>query len=150
VVIDTNILIAALYRPGSSSGRVVAACRNGRLCAVVSPAIVAEYRHILPRAVRTTADVGPWLDGFLAQALTVHPASEPAVVSADPSDDMLFAAAIEAGAVAILTNDRPVLQIVDYNGVAVLRPSAMAECLDVFEGPERADPSCPEAPGEEP
>lgn len=124
VVIDTNILVGAAYRPGSDSGRIVVAAQNGRVQAVVSPALVSEYRHILPRAVRR-ADLGPWLEEFLAVALHVEPEREPDVVRFDPSDNMLFAAALEGRAVAIVTNDRPVLQLGTFEGIEVLRPGQL-------------------------
>jgi predicted nucleic acid-binding protein len=129
VVLDTNVLIGALYNPGSASARIFAACLEGRLCAVVSPALGAEYARIIPRAVRRPGWEGPFAR-FLDAAVHVEPAEAVHVVAADPSDDALFAAAVAGGAAAVVTNDRPVLQAARGPsappGVAALRPSACA------------------------
>lgn len=137
VVIDTNILVAAAYKPGSASARVVSACLEGRLVAVVSSAIVREYRHILEKAVRGPARAET-LDRLIASAVWVEPTETPAVVAADPSDDMLFAAAVVATARAIVSNDRPVLQLKIYKNIHVIRPPACLEVLlgEVSEGSE--------------
>ncbi|MGE3818588.1 MAG: putative toxin-antitoxin system toxin component, PIN family [Isosphaeraceae bacterium] len=128
VVIDTNVLVAAAYKPESASARVVSACLSGRLQAVVSLDLVREYRHILSKAVANR----PWhptLDQLLASAIRIDPDQTPAVVSADPSDDMLFAAARAGAAEVIVTNDRPVLQVRLHQGVRVVRPPACLEEL---------------------
>ncbi len=122
LVIDTNVLIAHAYRPGSASGAIVSACLDGRLTAVVSPALLEEYHYILPRAVRRPG----WRTGFeafLETAILVEPDETPRVVEADPSDDMLFAAAVRGEASAIISNDAEVIRVQNYRGIEVLTPS---------------------------
>jgi putative PIN family toxin of toxin-antitoxin system len=148
IVVDTNILVAAMYRPASDSARVVTACRAGSALAVVSPALIAEYRHILPRAVRTPINVAEWLDSFLSHAVEVHPEAVPPVVSADPADDILFATALAGNASAIVTNDRPVLQVRLHAAVSVLRPREMADQLD--PPPPQEDRPCAQPPAAKP
>jgi predicted nucleic acid-binding protein len=50
VVLDTNVLVATAYNPGSASRRVIEACLRGELTAILSPALRSEYGFILPRA----------------------------------------------------------------------------------------------------
>src|SRR5262249_36907117 len=130
VVLDTNVLVGAAYNPGSASARVFAACLDGRLRAVVSPAVRAEYARIIPRAVRVPgweAQFGRFLDA----SEEVEPREVVPVVADDPSDDALFAAAVAGGAAAVVTNDRPVLIAARESRATVpaLRP---AECASAF------------------
>jgi putative PIN family toxin of toxin-antitoxin system len=120
VVLDTNVLVAAAYNPGSASRRVVEACLAGELTAVLSPALRREYEHILPRAVRGQ----PYLETLrrlLDRAEVVEPAETHRVVPDDPDDDKLVAVALAAGA-SLVTNDAHLLAVAGHEGLRVLRP----------------------------
>ncbi len=121
LVLDTNVLIGDAYDRGSASHRIVSSCLGGRLVPVVSPPLLDEYEYILPRAIR----VPGWrvrFEGLLAHAMRVEPTPIPPVVAEDPSDDILFATAVAGGAIAIVSNDRPVLRVGEYRGIRVVRP----------------------------
>jgi putative PIN family toxin of toxin-antitoxin system len=123
IVLDTNVLVAAAYNPGSASRRVVDACLSGELTAVLSPALRREYEFVLARAVRGQ----PYLDEIhrlLGSAEVVEPPRTPRVVAADPDDDKLVAAALAAGAV-LVTNDAHLLAVAGHKGLRVVRPTAM-------------------------
>src|SRR5262245_21368368 len=92
VVLYTNVLVAAVYNPGSASRRIVETCLNGELTPVSSPALRHEYEFILARA----AGGRPYVERIhrlLAGAEVVDPAQTPRVVPDDPEDDKLVAAA---------------------------------------------------------
>lgn len=121
VVLDTNVLVAAVYGPGSASRRLVEACLAGELTAVLSPALRREYDFILPRAARGR----PYLERvqtLLGGAEVVEPAQTPRVVPDDPDDDKLVAAALAAGAV-LVTNDAHLLALAGHEGLEVRRPA---------------------------
>lgn len=124
VVLDTNILVAAAYNPGSASRRAVEACLAGLLTAIVSPALVREYDRILARAVRGR----PYIERLrllIETAEVVEPAEVPRVVPDDPEDDKLVAAAQAAGA-AVVSNDAHLLAVAGVEGLCVVRPAAVA------------------------
>ena len=128
VVLDTNVLIAAAYNPGSASARIVNLCRDGRLSMVVSPDLEREYDLMLHRALHGKANREA-IDAAIDRAKLCFPAETPRVVTADPTDDMLLAAAVEGQANALVTNDAEVLKVDSYHGVRILRPR---EFLDQF------------------
>ena len=121
VVVDTNLLVGAAYRPGSASGRVVAACVAGELTPLMSASLRRECLHIVGRAVRGRA-FGETLRRFLEGAEVVEPAQVPRVVPLDPDDDKLIALALAGCAEAVLTNDRHLLSLDPYGSVRILRP----------------------------
>lgn len=126
VVLDTNLLVAAAYRPESASGRLVAACLEGRLQAVATAAVQREYTFILPRAVRSrdaSARLRQWLDCVQQTA----PAPGQHIVPGDPDDDKLLSAAVGARADALITNDRLLLALHPYHNVAIVRPGRFCE-----------------------
>jgi len=121
VILDTNVLVAAAYNPGSASRRVVEACLSGELTAVLSPALRREYEFILARAVRGQTYLEQ-IRRLLDSAEVVDPAQTPRVVPDDPEDDKLVAAALAAGAV-LVTNDAHLLAVAGHEGLEVVRPT---------------------------
>jgi putative PIN family toxin of toxin-antitoxin system len=123
VVLDTNVLVAAAYNPGSASRRVVEACLAGELTPVLSPALRREYEYVLPRAARGR----PYLERLrrlLEGAEVVEPAPVPRVVPDEPEDDKLVAAALAARAV-LVTNDTHLLALAGHAGLQVVRPAGV-------------------------
>jgi putative PIN family toxin of toxin-antitoxin system len=49
VVLDTNILVSALWKPGGLEAQVIALAREGKIVACVSEALWAEYLDVLSR-----------------------------------------------------------------------------------------------------
>lgn len=130
LVIDTNVLIADAYNRESASARVVEACLEGRVQAVISPALADEYEFILPRAVR---HVG-WGDRYArfrerARWVELEAGTPPRVVTEDASDDVLFATALAGEATEIVTNDHAVREVGAYQGVRVVTPRELVEGL---------------------
>jgi putative PIN family toxin of toxin-antitoxin system len=120
-VLDTNVLVAAAYNPASASRRVVEACLDGELAAVLSPALRREYEFILARAARGR----PYLERIrrlVDGAEVVEPAQTPRVVADDPEDDKLVSAALAARAV-LVTNDAHLLALAGHEGLDVVRPT---------------------------
>jgi putative PIN family toxin of toxin-antitoxin system len=121
VVLDTNVLIAAVYNPASASRRVVEACLGSELMPVLSPALRREYEFILARAARGQ----PYLERIhrlVDGAEMVEPAHTPRVVADDAEDDKLVSAALAAGAI-LVTNDAHLLAIAGHQGLKVVRPA---------------------------
>jgi uncharacterized protein len=121
VVLDTNVLVAAAYNPGSASRRVVEACLSGGLTAVLSPALRREHDLILARAARGQ----PYRDRLellLERADVVVPEATPRVVPDDPDDDKLVALALAACAI-LVTNDAHLLSLAGHEGLKVVRPA---------------------------
>ena len=133
VVLDTNLLVAAAYAPRSASAGLLAAVRGGDLRWAVSPAAFAEYRRVVPRAVRRPGGVGMILETLRRAESVIPTAARNAAadgVSEDPDDDKFLALAAAAnsgaGADALLSNDRHLLDVGEYAGVPIRRPGAWA------------------------
>jgi putative PIN family toxin of toxin-antitoxin system len=130
VVLDTNVLVASAYAPGSASRRLVEACLRGDLVAVLSGALKRECEYIVERAVRR--DEGPLRD-LLERALLVELGEVPRVVPDDPEDDKVLATALAGGAQAVVTNDRHLLGLDPFGPVRVLRPADALSLLPAGE-----------------
>jgi predicted nucleic acid-binding protein len=140
VLLDTNVLVAAMLRDGGSARSVLRACLKGIYLPVIGPALLAEYEDVLGRVelfegcVLSTKERGEVLDGFLkcCRWVEVFYAWRPNLP--DEGDNHLIELAVAAQASAIVTrNLRDVSRgELKFPGLRVLTPE---QCLEVFPCP---------------
>lgn len=120
VVLDTNVIIAALVAKGLCHEVVVRALGSGTVA--TSPALLDE----LDGTLRATFTIGPAAMAFLEQlrlrVYLVVPAPLAAPVSRDADDDVVLATAVAANARAIITGDLDLLVLRSYRGIEIVRP----------------------------
>lgn len=108
-VVDTNVLVSALLRADTPPASVLRQIAAQALVPVVSAAIVAEYRAVLPRPrLRLRADdIEELLLLIEAQAQWVDvPAYDGRPALPDPADWPFIACALAAGCPVITGNAR--------------------------------------------
>jgi len=130
VVLDTNVLLVALFSRRGASFWLLERVLDGRLPIAISVALAFEYEDVLTRPAmlaqsRASAEqVSAVLDAVLAQAVLVQPIRirrRPAL--ADPGDDLVLECALEAHAGAIITmNVRDFDGASERYGVKILKP----------------------------
>ena len=108
-VVDTNILVSALLKPGSPPDAVIQAIRRDLLQPVVCAEIMSEYGDVLPRPRLglPAADTAELLSLLAVQAQWVHITPyPPAQDLPDPADWPFIATALAAGCPVITGNTR--------------------------------------------
>jgi uncharacterized protein len=123
VVLDTNVLISAVFFSGPPS-RILSAWIDDEFELVVSPEILAEYREVATRIGEKFPDValGPVLDRIGSNALLVVPVHLPANVCTDPNDIKFLECAVACSADAVVSGDRALRRASGYSGAEVLTP----------------------------
>jgi putative PIN family toxin of toxin-antitoxin system len=136
IVLDTDVVVAALRSRDGASNALIRAIAMGRLRALVTPALFLEYEAVLKRAEQRIVH-GMSLtevDGFLSALAS---ASEPVEVSfqwrpqlADPNDEMVLEAAVNGVADALVThNVKDFVKGAARFGLRVLRPGELLKEL---------------------
>jgi putative PIN family toxin of toxin-antitoxin system len=136
IVLDTDVVVAALRSRDGASNALIRAIAMGRLRALVTPALFLEYEAVLKRAEQRIVH-GLSLtevDGFLSALAS---ASEPVEVSfqwrpqlADPNDEMVLEAAVNGAADALVThNVKDFVKGAARFGLRVLRPGELLKEL---------------------
>ena len=130
IAIDTNVLIAALTRPGGTSARIVQAWLDGRLEVVASSATVREAELVLgggwlARMVSREA-VESLLEALRTRSVLIdQPPQVRDLLLKDAGDLRLVEAALSGGARYIVTTDREFLRARGYADVEFVTPAEL-------------------------
>jgi putative PIN family toxin of toxin-antitoxin system len=140
VIFDTNVFLRALINPKGVNARLVQSL--DRFILVVSPAIIEEVADVLSRPeLLSVKGIGKLdadrLVGLLREAPVVFPTKTVAVCR-DPDDDKFLEAAVAAKAEYLVTGDKDLRGIGEYEGVKIRFP---AEFLRELGGEALAGPS---------
>ena len=117
IVIDTNLLVAAVFRPSARGpAGVLERWRDGRLTVCVSAPVLREMRATLGRLPVGADRRDPLLDLLDDPHRTerLDPVPDSGWRCADPSDDKFLHLALAAGADALVTADRALLEVRDF------------------------------------
>ena len=124
VVLDSSVLIAAsISRAGVCAELLEDLLTHHEL--VISDFIVKELTRKLRDKFKFPAGDINQLRRFLAKtATTVAPAAPPNDVCRDPTDIPVLGTAVAGKAQLLITVDKDLLDIGDYQGIAIIKPGA--------------------------
>lgn len=128
VVLDTNVLVAALVAEGLCREVVHRAVRMRVLA--TSTDLLRELDTTLERKFRITPATTAFLNALRQQIRLVEPQTLPKPVCRDPDDDVVLATAVAARADVIVTGDQDLLVLGTFAGVAIVSPRQFLERLD--------------------
>lgn len=130
IVIDTNILVAALWSRSGASFKILEMALDGHTKIAVSVALALEYESVLKRAQMREAswasddDLDDLLDALLSVATLVSPITtrlRPILKDAD--DDMVLECAVQSGANVIVTmNVRDFQPAKKHFSIEIMKP----------------------------
>jgi putative PIN family toxin of toxin-antitoxin system len=121
VVLDTNILISACWKPGGLEEQVIEVGLAGHFTMAASPALWAEYVEVLarPKFLKLKPRIDTLFARLEAKVLKTATHSKLTLAS-DPDDNIILECALDAGANYIITGnlkhyplDWPVARIVN-------------------------------------
>ncbi len=126
VVLDTNTIVSGVISAGSPPRQLVDAAKAGVFDLVTSEALLAELLDVLGRrkfaARLQDAGLTPQgiVDDLRKLALVVAPPAVPRVVTSDPDDDHVIAAALAGSADLVVSGDRDLLTLSNHQGIAIV------------------------------
>jgi putative PIN family toxin of toxin-antitoxin system len=140
-VIDANIWISSFISQHGPPGRIADYWRSGFFTAVISSAILGEIRRGLtyPRIQsvirRSAAEIEAVLADLTLISVSVPPGS--VRLSRDPDDDRILEAALAGAADYIVTGDRDLLDLDEFEGIPIIAPARFLAILETsdFQSP---------------
>jgi len=143
VVLDTNIFVSSLLVKEGVPARVLDAWRDRQYALFISPPIIGEIRSTLdyPRIRNkyniTESDIDQLITLLEHDALIV-PGDDPSVsgsIPEDPADEAVLACAMDARADLIVSRDRHLLELEEYQGISI---HTVRDFLEIIESEDHA------------
>ncbi len=106
VVLDTNILVSACWKPDGLEAQVVELATSGRIAACLSTEIIAEYRDVFTRKkLAAVTDHAFVILAALEQSAVIVEPETRATGSIDEDDNRFLECAEAAGADFLITGN---------------------------------------------
>ena len=131
-VIDTNVLVSALFNPAGAPARVLECWRKQKFVLCASSAVLAEYYDTFVRKFKTDAaarkSMSLLAEVELKSARIPNPLELRGCVPGDPDDEKFVECAVAAKA-AVVSGDKHLLNCDGYMGVTVIKPADFARTV---------------------
>ena len=120
---------------GGVPRQLMRVARERRIELFTSTALLVELTGILGRSKfgkkisASALTVDQIIDRYVALTAMVHPASVPRIVS-DPDDDVVIGTALAAQADLIVTGDRDLLTLQEYEGIRIVNAATAVTLLE--------------------
>ncbi len=130
VVLDTNIFVSGIHWSGSSE-KILRAWMEGKFELVSSLPIIKEVMRVLMsfKITLEADDLSWWESLLLEKSLIVVPTEEVDIIKNDPDDNKFIEAALEAKAEFIVSQDKHLLLVKEYQGIKIIHPEDFLKLL---------------------
>ena len=125
IVFDTNVLISATLWDNSVAQKFLFKCIKENIQIFSSQEIIEEYTKILARDFDYKGqEIEEILERILQFLTLVTPTKRVIVVKDDPDDNKIIECAIESNAEYIISYDKHLLKLKEFQGIKIVRPEA--------------------------
>jgi putative PIN family toxin of toxin-antitoxin system len=135
IVLDANVLVSALISGKGAPANIVAYWQEERFELAISPPILQELERVLhypklwERYGLSEQQIRHFLHLLARQAVAVAPSQQLTVIEADPTDNRYLECALAAEAEVIVSGDRHLLALGEYEGIQILSPAGFLAFL---------------------
>lgn len=129
VVVDTNVIVSALVFGGAPLRTIETLLELGTI--VISPELITETRRIINAKFPSFSEELKRFEGLAKRdGLRVLLGGHNVVVSRDPDDNMVIETALAGKCQYIVSGDKDLLVIKDYQDIKILNPSEFLKKFD--------------------
>jgi uncharacterized protein len=135
-VVDTNILVSGFISPLSYPREIEKRWRNAQFALFTSPQIIDEISRVLyrPRIKRkydlSESDIRAFILAITYKASCTADKIILSGVAPDPGDDKIISCAVEAQADFIVTGDKKLLRLEEYQKIQLINTESFIKILD--------------------
>ncbi len=124
IVLDTNVFISGIFWEGNFCSQIIDKWRKGIFQLVSSSKLVEELAETL-RSFKISMPeemIQEWKNLIIETSILVDPTVAVKAVKDDPEDDKFIEAAVYGEADFIVSQDKHLLKLKEYNKIKILKP----------------------------
>lgn len=137
VVIDTNVLVSNILSKAGTPSKVIDTWRAQKFSLITSEAAIQELQSTLEKLHRSKKysipdeDIAEFTEMLRknGQPISALP-NVTGAIPADPDDEKFLAMAMEGDASIIVSGDKHLLDLKEYQGITILTPRQFLDSLD--------------------
>lgn len=139
VVLDTNILVSRLISPKGVPAKIVKALQEKRFILVTSEELLSELKRTLnyPKIKRNykleDRDINKYIKNLSIFSELVSPKEKLRIIKDDPDDNRFIESAVSGKATYIVSGDKHLLELEEYEGIKLITPRQFLEELKKTE-----------------
>ncbi len=123
VTLDTNVYLSAFLFQDGIMADLWRFAEAGRYTVILSPFIVREFMEKLREKFKVSeADRERIKRTVVRVAEIVQPKTVPVVIADDPNDDHILACAVAGKADILVSGNKHLLRLKEYEGIPIVRP----------------------------
>jgi len=123
VTFDTNVLLSATLWDTSVAQKLLFDLIRQGVKIYSTTEILSEYQEVLKRDFDfSDEEVSEIMEKVLAFVTLINSQIRIKVVKDDPDDDKIIECALESASTYIITYDKHLLNLKEYNGIRIIRP----------------------------
>ncbi|MBI2139348.1 putative toxin-antitoxin system toxin component, PIN family [Candidatus Woesearchaeota archaeon] len=135
VVLDTNILISSIFWELGKPHAIVRLALQQQISSFTSPEMLLEMEESQKRDFDVPEEfIQRQISLFKTISTIIEPTIQVIAVQEDPKDDKVLSCAIAAKAEFIVTGDRHLLKLKQYQGVSILTPAEFLSRIEHDKG----------------
>ncbi|MBE9142580.1 putative toxin-antitoxin system toxin component, PIN family [Planktothrix mougeotii] len=122
VVFDTNILISAVLSPISKPFQCTALAKRGLVKSITCQDILDEfYEKLVVKFEYESERAEALVQEVLQYSTMIEISNQLKIIEADPDDDMVLECAVNGNATYIVTGDKHLLSLNDYQNIKIMK-----------------------------
>jgi len=114
LILDTNVFISGIFWEGNFCSQLIDKWKNKEVKLVSSLEIVGELIE--------TLKIEEWKNLILNNSIITQPSTKIDIIKEDPEDNKFLEAAVDGKADLIVSQDKHLLNLKEYQGIKILNP----------------------------
>ena len=130
ITADTNFLVSATQWNNSVAHKLLIKLIEINAEVFTTKEILGEFSEVLQRDFKySEEEADKIIEKILSFIILIEPKIKADVVKEDPDDNIIIECALESKSKYIITYDRHLLKIKDYQGIEIIKPEEAMKIL---------------------